>query len=482
MRKKSIALLMALVLVLLAGCGGTPAPSSPSTEAASTSASTPASSATTEESKPVVEAPEGSTVVTLWHYFNGEQDKALTSIVESFNAGVGAENNYFVIAENQGNTADLEKKIQSASDSGVETLPTIVHGYPDIMATLHAKEQLGNLGAYLTEEEIAGYYPSFIKEGSQFGDDSVRLLPIAKSTELLFVNRTLWDNVKEELEATDEDLTTWEGIANVGKAYFEKYDKPFYCVGSFANFFYLTGYQQGVEYVSADGTVVIDRDAAERTYNFLASGVNEGWMAIKDGTRKYPSDFLNVGDIVCFADSNSGTTFVFPKSSAAADASEDELVFMNFPVWNDAVNTAVIQQGAGMAICAKGEEEEKAAVFFLSYLTNAENTASFSMGSGYIPVQQDAKNDPTFAAFLAGQDAEGADLPLKQLKVSNAVNAALNQFDTYTMYYTPAFDGSNLVRRAVEDEVGKIFTGLHPDFDSFYNELTAQVSKIIEGR
>ncbi|MCL2548198.1 MAG: extracellular solute-binding protein [Symbiobacteriaceae bacterium] len=469
MFKKALVLCLVLAMLPLFGCVQSTPP-------------TPTASAPTT---PPTAPPE--ITVTVWHYFGGDVQKALDAIVEDFNNGPGKEAGITVIAENQGNTADLEKKIQSASDSGTKDLPEIVHGYPDIMATLYAKDQLASVEDYLSAEAIAGYIESYIAEGSQYGDGKLYLVPIAKSTELLFYNKTRWDAVKEEIGCTDDDLKTWEGIAKAGKAYVDAYDLAFFSIGSFANFFYLTGFQQGVEYIK-DEKATLNREAAERTFSFIAEGVRDGWMVIKDQNKRYPSDWINDGTCVAYVDSNSGTTYVNPRS-VGSSALED-LGFMSYPVWSNVVNRSVIQQGAGMAVVAKGEAHERASAIFLAYLTNPENTARFSMYTGYIPVHKASADSPVFAAFLDGKDADGSPLPLKSTAadprpssdVARAVKASIDQFGNYKMYYTPAFDGSNLIRRAVDDEVTKIFTSFHTEFTSFADDLEAQFIQFSQGR
>jgi len=453
MRKKLLAALLAMVMILMAGCAPAPAP-------------TPV-----PEVKPVN--------LTIWHYFSGAQQEALDAIVADFNATVGAEKKITVTAENQGATADLEKKIQTASDAGLAQLPDIIHGYPDITATLHAKGFIADMGSYLSEEDLADYYEGFIKEGSQFEGGEFRLMPIAKSTELLFVNKTLFDSVKEQIGATDEDLATWEGIAKAGKGYFDLTGKTFFGVDSLANFFYLGGFQQGHEFVTP-GTFTPNEEAEQRIYDFVSKGINEGWLVVKDANKKYNSDFMNDGTAVCYVGSNSGTTYLFPVTTVG-QAENDELACLSYPVW-EGETPAVIQQGAGMSIAKKGEEKEKAAVEFLLFLTSTENTAKFSMASGYIPVRKSAQESESFKTFLSGKNADGTALDVKKAKISLAINAVLKQFDTYELYYTPAFANSNVIRRNVDDEMSKILSKAYTDFPTFFNNLTAEVNKTLTGR
>jgi len=448
MRKKLLAALLVAIMVLTAGCG-TKAP----------------------EVKPVT--------LTVWHYFSGAQKEALDAVVTDFNATVGKDNKITVTAENQGTTADLQKKVQTASEAGLANLPDIIHGYPDITATLHAKGFIADMGSYVSKEDLADYYEGFIAEGSQFEGGEFRLMPVAKSSELLFLNRSLWDNIKGQIGCTDADLTNWEGIAKAGKAYTAKTGKSFFGIDSMANFFYLSGYQDGIEFVTP-GKFTSNEAAEQKIYNFVADGIADGWLVTKDANKKYNSDFMNDGTAVCYVGSNSGTTYLNPKTDKS-QATEDTLNCLSYPVWTGAT-AAVIQQGAGMSIAKKGEEKEKAAVKFLLFLTNAANTAKFSMASGYLPVRKSASTDKTFSDFLAGKDAAGKALALPAAKVSMAVNAVLTQFKTYKTYYTPAFTNSNVIRDKVDEQMMKIVTGTYTDFQTFYTNLNTEVQTIITGR
>ncbi|HZW48515.1 MAG TPA: extracellular solute-binding protein [Bacillota bacterium] len=448
MRKKLLAVLLVAMMVLMAGCG-TKAP----------------------EVKPVE--------LTVWHYFSGAQKDALDAIVADFNATVGKENQITVTAENQGTTADLQKKVQTAAEAGLANLPDIIHGYPDITATLHEKGFIADMGSYVSTEDLADYYEGFIAEGSQFEGGEFRLMPVAKSSELLFLNRTLWDNIKVQIGCTDEDLTNWDGIAKAGKAYTAQTGKAFFGIDSLANFFYLSGYQQGIEFVTP-GKFTSDEATEQKIYNFVADGIADGWLVTKDANKKYNSDFMNDGTAVCYVGSNSGTTYLNPKTDKN-QATEDTLNCLSYPVWTGAT-AAVIQQGAGMSIAKKGEDKEKAAVKFLLFLTNADNTAKFSMASGYLPVRKSASENKTFSDFLAGKDAAGNALALPAAKVSMAVNAVLTQFKTYETYYTPAFTNSNVIRDKVDEQMMKIVTKTYTDFQTFYTNLNTEVQAIITGR
>ena len=132
------------------------------------------------------------------------------------------------------------------------------------------------------------------------------------------MNKTLWDNVKEEIGATDEDLESFEGIAKVGKAYNELSGKYFFGIDSLANFFYLGGFQQGHEFVTP-GEFTSNEDVQRRIYDFLATGIEENLLVIIDAIKNYISDFINDVTAVAYVGSISGATFVFPVTEVGQD-------------------------------------------------------------------------------------------------------------------------------------------------------------------
>ena len=77
-----------------------------------------------------------------------------------------------------------------------------------------------NLDQMFTKEELSVYVDSFLEEG-RLTDGGLYVFPIAKSTEVLYLNKTLFD---EFIQATGADpalLETFEGIAELSLLYHE---------------------------------------------------------------------------------------------------------------------------------------------------------------------------------------------------------------------------------------------------------------------
>lgn len=84
-------------------------------------------------------------------------------------------------------------------------------------------DQMGlvmDLSDYLTEEEKEAYIDNYLEEGDFSGNGSIKIFPVAKSTELLFLNETDWEPFAEATGASYEDLATMEGLVSTAELYY----------------------------------------------------------------------------------------------------------------------------------------------------------------------------------------------------------------------------------------------------------------------
>ena len=56
-------------------------------------------------------------------------------------------------------------------------------------------------------------------------DDRLVILPVAKSTEIMFINQTIFDRFSQATGVTIEDLDTWEGLYKAAEIYAEWTDR-----------------------------------------------------------------------------------------------------------------------------------------------------------------------------------------------------------------------------------------------------------------
>lgn len=139
--------------------------------------------------------------VTVWTYYNGDQLDTFKDLTEKFNDTVGKKDGITVETKSLGTAEDLEQNVLAAADGevGASEVPNIFSAYSDTAYTMDQKDMLVDLSGYLTDKEKSEYVEEYLKEGDFSDDGSIKIFPVAKSTELLFFNDTDWQRIQAEI-------------------------------------------------------------------------------------------------------------------------------------------------------------------------------------------------------------------------------------------------------------------------------------------
>ena len=397
------------------------------------------------------EVPAKVTNIMVWTYYNGDQLESFTSLVNQFNETVGAQKGIKVSTESQGSVNDLETSVMDSAEGkvGAAAMPNIFSAYAD---TAYALDQMGmvvDLAPCLTEEEKAQFVEGYLSEGGFGEDDSIKIFPVAKSTELLFLNDTDWQAFADAADVRYENLATMEGLTAAAEKYYNWTDaqtaapddgKALFGRDAMANYM-LVGAQQLGDTIFAvkDGrmTVNFERDVARRLWDNYYVPFVRGWFA---ATGRFRSDDIKTGNVLAYVGSSSSATF-FP-ARVTNDANEShEISLKTLPAPQFEGGEAVaVQQGAGMVVTAAKEEEVKASVEFLKWFVRAENNIAFSVGSGYLPVTRKA-NDM--------QEILASGLTLDD-NMQQTLAVAVDTVNGNRLYTPHAFAGSNSARKVLE--------------------------------
>ena len=397
------------------------------------------------------EVPAKVTDITVWTYYNGDQLESFNSLVNQFNETVGAQKGIKVSTESQGSVNDLETSVMDSAEGkvGAAAMPNIVSAYAD---TAYALDQMGmvvDLAPYLTEEEKAQFVEGYLSEGDFGEDDSIKIFPVAKSTELLFLNDTDWQAFADATAVRCEDLATMEGLTATAEKYYNWTDaqtaapddgKALFGRDAMANYM-LVGAQQLGDTIFAvkDGrmTVNFERDVARRLWDNYYVPFVRGWFA---ATGRFRSDDIKTGNVLGYVGSSSSATF-FPTrvTNDANQSHEISLKTLPAPQFEGGEAVAV-QQGAGMVVTAAKEEEVKASVEFLKWFVRAENNIAFSVGSGYLPVTRKA-NDM--------QEILASGLTLDD-NMQQTLAVAVDTVNGNRLYTPHAFAGGSSARKVLE--------------------------------
>ena len=387
------------------------------------------------------------TTITIWTYYNGDQLECFNQLVEQFNSTVGKEKNIRVESSSQGSVNDLETSVLAAAEGkvGAEKLPNIVSSYADTAFTLDQMGLAVDLSPYLTEKEKSAYIAGFLEEGDLMNNGELKVFPIAKSTELLYLNATDFAPFAEATGVTYADLSTVEGLNVAAHKYYDWTDaqtaapndgKALYGRDALTNYLLCGAQELGTTIFDAENGVMtlhFDKPTLRKLWDNYYVPYIKGWAA---ASGRFRSDDIKIGSILAYIGSNSSATY-FPTQVMLSDTESHaiELKVLPKPHFEGGKKVAV-QQGAGMAVAKTTDAEVEASVVFLKWFTRPENNIAFAVGSGYLPVTH-AANDMD-AIYSSGLALTG--------NMENVLTEAVEAVNTNEMYTTKAFEGGTDAR------------------------------------
>lgn len=320
--------------------------------------------------------------------------------------------------------------------------------YPDNAYRIDALGKLADLKTYFTEEELGAFRDEFLDEGYLSEDGGLHIIPIAKSSENLYLNQTFFEPFSEETGYTHEDLATWEGVLEVAESYYGwSGGDAFMGIDSDPNFMLVTAMQQGSElfdYSDSPVSLNMDEDIARHIWTYYYEPYIRGHFA-KSG--RFSSDDAKVGLTIAYTGSTAGAVY-FPMEVTLSqdDTREIEVETLPYPYMVDGDRVAV-QQGAGMSVAKSTTEHEYASSVFLKWLTDAEQNVPFAVSTGYFPVKDEALDE---SVLMTALEERGDDL---HPAVPSTVTTTAGMFRDYELYFYRPFPGSAEMRHLLENHL-----------------------------
>lgn len=398
--KKAIALLLTLVFLLgcLSGCGTT-SPLNPK--------------------EPVT--------LTMWHNYGGDMQQAMDYLIDQFNSTVGKEQGIVIDVTAISSSSELNKSLTMIvnGDPGAPDMPDIFTGYPKLAIQFWEKGLLTDLDNYFTEDELSAYVEAFVEEG-RLSDGGLYVFPIAKSTEVLYVNQTLFDRFADATGASADMLSTFEGIAELSQMYYEwSGGKQFYAADSWFNFVEVGMAQLGGSIFEGEA-LSLDGDGFAHIFETVYAPAVEGGIAIYDG---YSSDLSKTGDLVCSTGSSAGILFYGDTITYADGTVENvEYSILPYPVFENGTKTA-LQRGGGLMVAKSEEKKEYAAGVFIKWLTAPEQNMSFVANTGYLPVTRQAFENELSTHMDTVEDP----------RIRKMLTSVLAMYEDYSFFTAPTY-------------------------------------------
>ena len=399
-------------------------------------------------------ADDGKIHITFYHTMGESLRAVLDKYIVKFNELYP---NIVIEHKQVGGYDDVRSQIQTEITVGDQ--PNIAYCYPDHVALYNIAYAVQTLDEYinstevvtradgttetlgLTQEQIDNFIDGYYEEGKAYGDGKMYTLPMSKSTEVFYYNKTFFEEHNLNVP------TTWDELEALCKT-IKEIDPNCIPLGydSEANWFITMCEQYQSPYTSATGEHFLFDNETNR--NFVArfrDWYEKGYVTTQELSGGYTSALFTKnpsedGNCYMCIGSSAGANHQIPKNDDGTF--KFEVGIASIPQVNTDAPKA-ISQGPSLCIFKKRNAEEvKASWLFVKFLTtNLDFQAEFGMTSGYIPVLENVTDNAVYAEELAAANGYES-LPLLATKV------ALAQSNAY--YTSPAFNGSSAAR----DQVG----------------------------
>ena len=494
--KKAIAALPLLTLLVLAGCSNessqTPSSQAPSSQTPSSqtpSSQKPSTSAPTEYEPVITE----DTTVTIWTTI-GQANRA------PFDAALER-------------LAELEPKLhvnnvyQSAGYDELRNMvvqgfaannyPDLVYCYPDHVADYIDAGKAVNLDPYinnptygLTEEDKADYIEAFMAEGQEYSVEGTYSLPYSKSTEAMYYNRALlnnldlsgidpsinkgnplndayfrnltWDELFNKLcpalitlndsLPADQKLLDFDANENVGIFGYDSDD----------NLFITLAQQYGYGYTGIDasgrGEILFNNDGMKELLTDFNSWARKRYIVSQGTTGSYTSNLFTAQQCLFSVSSTAGVGYLYNESTTP------DVGVAPIPQAGGDHAKAQISQGPSFAVLDHGNDNQKLGAWIAyKFLTTPETCIDWSISTGYMGIRDSFYESEQYAT--ASDTAEAGEGTEEML---DARNWEYYLTVTDNVFTSPVFKGSATVR----DVVGGLMTQALNKANDFSDKAT----------
>lgn len=437
----------------LVGCGNnTPTPT--------TTGGTPTPS-TTSTPTPVTDK-----TINFWHAAGDKNQKIIETAIAKFKEKYG----WDVKQTSQGGYDGLYKAIITGLQAN--DVPDLAMCYSDHIATYLSSQKVVDLSKYINSTatigtlgnktetigysatEIADFVDAFYAEGKAttygdyqkygYTDSSILTMPLSKSTEIVYYNKDVLDELGIDEPETWDDI--WTACAAIKQAY--PNSAPL-CYDSEANWFITMCEQNGWGYTVANGDnhYVFNTTNHQNFLSQLHEYYDLGYIHTQTTYGAYTSGLFTKGAEGCTfcIGSSGGASYQDPKGEFNWGVCQVPASVVN----GQNVHKSISQGPSIFAFNNGSEEKIKMTWLFMKELLDPTFQAAYSMESGYNPVRKSTYEIEEFEEFLADEE---------DIKAA-VVNVGKTLADNNAFYVSPAFPGSATARINVGSALVYALTG-----------------------
>lgn len=388
--------------------------------------------------------------LTLWHVYGEQVASPINELIDEFNSTVGQKEGIQITVTSVSNSNKIHNGILAAANNepGAPDLPDIFNCYPKTVSAMQDSDMLVDYRDYFSDEELKGYIKEFLDEGTF--DERLLIFPVAKSTELLFINKTLFDRFAKETGAKLDDLATWEGLYKAASLYAEWSGGKAFLANDYPFHYFQVGVQALGEDFFRDEQFSFCQ-SYQTAWDVLAPAAIKGGVWLGEG---YATEALRTGDAIATIASSASVLYYENIVTYEDNTSEEiEIISLPYPSFENG-KKMVMQRGSGFCTVKSTPEREKAACTFIKWLTEPEQNTKFVTSLGYVPVCYEA-----YDKYLIKETEQIEDPKYKDLyKTIQDINPG------YEFVYPPRFDSYLDSETAFTDTVRRLLTDARQEY------------------
>ncbi|WP_461205644.1 extracellular solute-binding protein [Clostridium sp. DL1XJH146] len=381
--------------------------------------------------------------VEFWHALGGGLGDGMNEIIEEFNS---SQDKYVVKPVVIGSYSEIDEKLQ-AGYAAKQTPALVAGGSYDVFYNKGLVEAFEDYMPenYDKDDIVSGFMKAAVME------DKMYFAPAYGTSQVMYYNKSILDEAGKDVD----DLSSWQSLAELSKDIIgmdtninsiEYIWEPMWGPDNIADIVASIG----GDYISEDGkTVTINSEEWVEVLEQIRKWIHEDKiMTIHSGGQGWEYWYKTMDDWVYgkslgYTGSPGDYAIALDAvKNAVEEGHKNEFAVVNQPGWKD--NDPSPYFYSLMYYIPKcdnlSEEQKKGAAEFVTFATNTENTAKFSIATGYAAVRNSVLDLSSYQEYLASNpDAD----------------AALKQIDEYAI---PEFidPTGGAIRDALNDAVDKV--------------------------
>ena len=346
--------------------------------------------------------PQNPITLTMWHVYGEQADSPMNRLVDEFNATVGLEKGVIINVTSITNGVDVGPKLVDAQKgvAGAGEMPDLFFCHTNNAVEL-GTDNLIDWNSQFTAKELNEFVPSFVDEGMV--DTHLCVLPVSKSTHILYVNGNQFDRFSADTGVTYDDLATWDGFFDAAEKYCDwSGGQPFCAMDYLLRAVELNAISSGKTISMNDNWYDFDDPVLQESWEPFANAIVQGHIMVSD---LYSNTQVMTGEVPVGLGSSAAILY-YNDTVTYADNTSEPMNLVTLPMPYASGGSPVATQ-AGVGLCAYKTTSAKAeaASLFAHWLTEAERNLDFVADTGYMPVKNESYdqldsyefNDPRYA-------------------------------------------------------------------------------------